>query len=643
VPAGGSAGQVLAKIDATNYNTQWVVQSGGGGLTLPLSQNLTFSPDGTYDIGNTATTNRPRDLFLSRNASVAGSLTLTTNSVIQGTAIAQNFRVEATQSDLQLNSQTQAISLMTASTVRWQVVAAGHLVAGADNTYDIGASGATRPRDLFLGRNLAVAGTQLIGGGSSQTGISLYISSNNLTGNSQAGIYASPTFSSASTTAGAVVTAWLSTAASTFTMTTGYGLQVLVPTLGAGSSISTLYGLNVANQGKSGITNAYGIYINAQSGAATTNVGLFNAGTTVLNGSLTWQTDNASDIGAAGATRPRDGYFAGTLWVDGHILTNLSTSRIRAQLGLATSAAISNTSSSNTGLYFPTASMVAVTIGGTERFRVDANPNVTATANLIFGTDNTYDIGSSGTARPRDLYLSRTLYVGSANERIRNPVNAAANLSVESSDGYAFLSSKLAPQIASNAYWDGTSWNRFDVASAAAMLVIDGAGGGLQFQTAPSGANPISTFTPRFSVNNSGVLTATLAAPLQVRLVGSYAAGTTFSSSVTTSVGTPISAATTILGNKTLHITYTLSVTSSVAGTYIYTGIGWGGVVTHNLTLLYVPVANQTIPVAVSYYLPKGTLAAGTYTFQVFMQTGSGTMTISPNIESTLAVVELND
>lgn len=31
VPTGGTAGQVLAKIDGTNYNTQWVNQTGGGG------------------------------------------------------------------------------------------------------------------------------------------------------------------------------------------------------------------------------------------------------------------------------------------------------------------------------------------------------------------------------------------------------------------------------------------------------------------------------------------------------------------------------------------------------------------------------------------------------------------------------------
>ncbi len=34
VPTGGSANQVLAKVDGTDYNTQWVNQSGGGGSSL---------------------------------------------------------------------------------------------------------------------------------------------------------------------------------------------------------------------------------------------------------------------------------------------------------------------------------------------------------------------------------------------------------------------------------------------------------------------------------------------------------------------------------------------------------------------------------------------------------------------------------
>lgn len=47
----------------------------------------------------------------------------------------------------------------TNDTLRWEFSSAGHMLAFADNTYDIGASGATRPRDLYLARSLAIEAT----------------------------------------------------------------------------------------------------------------------------------------------------------------------------------------------------------------------------------------------------------------------------------------------------------------------------------------------------------------------------------------------------------------------------------------------------------------------------------------------------
>ena len=43
------------------------------------------------------------------------------------------------------------ITFFTNTTNRWGIGSDGHLVAAADNTYDIGASGANRPRNLYLG------------------------------------------------------------------------------------------------------------------------------------------------------------------------------------------------------------------------------------------------------------------------------------------------------------------------------------------------------------------------------------------------------------------------------------------------------------------------------------------------------------
>jgi hypothetical protein len=48
----------------------------------------------------------------------------------------------------------------------------GSLLFSADNTLDIGASGATRPRDLFLGRNAALGGTLAVTGASTFAALS---------------------------------------------------------------------------------------------------------------------------------------------------------------------------------------------------------------------------------------------------------------------------------------------------------------------------------------------------------------------------------------------------------------------------------------------------------------------------------------
>lgn len=47
VPTGGTAGQVLAKIDGTNYNTEWVDQTGGGGGAPTDASYLTLGTNGT--------------------------------------------------------------------------------------------------------------------------------------------------------------------------------------------------------------------------------------------------------------------------------------------------------------------------------------------------------------------------------------------------------------------------------------------------------------------------------------------------------------------------------------------------------------------------------------------------------------------
>jgi hypothetical protein len=111
-----------------------------------VNSHLLFT-DNTYDIGASGAT-RPRNLFLAGaatiggNLSVGGTLTLTGGLILNG-----NVTVGDSSADtLTVNATITSNLLFT------------------DNTYDIGASGATRPRNLFL------AGNATIGGNTTMTG-----------------------------------------------------------------------------------------------------------------------------------------------------------------------------------------------------------------------------------------------------------------------------------------------------------------------------------------------------------------------------------------------------------------------------------------------------------------------------------------
>lgn len=143
--------------------------------------------DALYDIGKSGAT-RPRDLFLSRNLTVGGTLQVvgsaylvTNNTYLWGitTGSVQRALIGADGSDYVAvgdGSTWAGIRFFPGSGTASLVLTPGvttlvsDLKFNLDATYDIGKPGATRPRDLFMSRNLVVGDTAVVGGGVRVTG-----------------------------------------------------------------------------------------------------------------------------------------------------------------------------------------------------------------------------------------------------------------------------------------------------------------------------------------------------------------------------------------------------------------------------------------------------------------------------------------
>lgn len=262
----------------------------------------------------------------------------------------------------------------------------------------------------------------------------------------------------------------------------------------------------------------------------------------------------------------------------------------------------------------------------------------TLSGNLLFSTDNTCDIGASGT-RPRDLWLGRALNIGTANERIRNEVNALASISVESADGWAALQGKLGTLLGANAYYDGSAWQRFDIATAAMHFNMNPTGFALL--SASAGANPISAWTQLMSLSSAGVLTLPngsvttpmLAANAAQQMLGQYAANTTFSTTAVGSwVATPALVNVTTSGG-TVRLELSLTMTHTGAGAFYYVAIlRDGGIV--GSQIVHQSVAGYNTAIAMIYY---DTPPAGAHTYGVYVNNqGAGTLATQPSTTTAL-------
>ena len=177
IALGGSSGATLFKQNASNYieaGTGFSMQAGNSMGVAMMNGLFNVGPQAYYGWNGTNAVSTA-DVRLYRDA--ANTLAL------RNGANAQAFRVYNTtdgtnseyasltyvsnvarwQSEKSGTGTVRNMEIIRGTTSHWTFNSAGntfgaHLLAGTDNTYDIGASGATRPRDLFLGRNLVQVG-----------------------------------------------------------------------------------------------------------------------------------------------------------------------------------------------------------------------------------------------------------------------------------------------------------------------------------------------------------------------------------------------------------------------------------------------------------------------------------------------------
>ena len=167
VPTGGTTGQVLAKIDATDYNTQWVAQSGGSsGPTLEgfgYVSTRYYGPNCISFNTTTIATNNTRYVpFYVSETATFDRITLTSGSGFTGTStvrLAIYNNTDAAPSTVVLDAGTISV---TAASTNYQITISQSLSKGwywlAGNTQS--SSGV----NSFLGiSNVQPLHTQLMG------------------------------------------------------------------------------------------------------------------------------------------------------------------------------------------------------------------------------------------------------------------------------------------------------------------------------------------------------------------------------------------------------------------------------------------------------------------------------------------------
>ena len=160
---GGSA---LAQINNSGtLSTQNLIAVGAMGLGTALgSADATLNRDAADTLalrrGTNAQTFRVYNTYTDASNYERGFTQWNSNvfevgTVHAGTGTARQLRL--------MTSAGQLVSFAPGGTDKWQMVSGGHFFAVTDNTYDIGASGANRPRNVYIGGSTVIGAFHTVG------------------------------------------------------------------------------------------------------------------------------------------------------------------------------------------------------------------------------------------------------------------------------------------------------------------------------------------------------------------------------------------------------------------------------------------------------------------------------------------------
>ena len=190
VPTGGTAGQVLEKIDGTDFNTRWATPSGGGGLTNFTEGVSVSSPNATVPVVSLTATNAATNVDVALKPKGSGGISA---HIADGASAGGNKR-GARAVDLQLS---RSIAAQVASGADTFIVGALN-TASASNAIACGTqNAATAQYAVAIGSSNTASGSNATALGSSNTvsgpSASALGTSNNVSGDNSValGTYAS--------------------------------------------------------------------------------------------------------------------------------------------------------------------------------------------------------------------------------------------------------------------------------------------------------------------------------------------------------------------------------------------------------------------------------------------------------------------